>query len=130
MTALPEQLPEHLNDRSLLLLIAQDLRYVRADLVTLTADIKEVKATQADQNGRQQDLEARMTNLSGTVQRDMMDLKDAEADIKGLKERLSKAEDTIKTWSIYLKIGIALFTPVYGVGAALAYEAIKRYFFP
>lgn len=130
MSASQLEMPEHLNDRSLLLLIAQDLRYVRADLQNLTTDIKEVKAAQADQNGRQHDLEARMTNLSGSVQRDMMELRDLEGEVKGLKDRLSTAEDTLKVWKLYIKIGIALFTPIYGIMAALAYEAAKRYFFP
>ncbi|MFL5801683.1 MAG: hypothetical protein ACJ8CR_08060 [Roseiflexaceae bacterium] len=70
-------------------------------------------------NQRQSDLEARMTNISGTAQRSLADQRDDHADIAALKA------DTTR-WKLYGKIAAILGMPVSVGRLALVIEAAKR----
>jgi hypothetical protein len=96
---------------------AADAHAVVSDAATDA--IRDMKVPLDAINQRQSDLEARMTNLSGTVQRSLADQRDDHADIAALKA------DTTR-WKLYGKIAVVLGTPVYVGLLAVVIEAAKR----
>jgi hypothetical protein len=107
------------NDHDLLIAISIGQQDLKSDMRAMSDVLTEMKRSLDTTNQRQSDLEARMTNISGTVQRSLADQRDDHADIAALKA------DTTR-WKLYGKIALVLGTPVYVGLLALVIEAAKR----
>ena len=110
-------------DHDLLIEISVGQKELKSDVRAMSDSLREMKAALDTTNQRQTDLEARMTNLSGTVQRALADQHDDHKDLGALKVDVS-------TWKLYLKVALALFSPVYIMILFAAEQALKTWLFP
>jgi hypothetical protein len=122
-----QQVPAVQSDHDLLVIVAQGQISMRDDLREVSEGMKELKTSIVQIGTRQSDLEQRMTNVSGTVQRVVADQNDGQKDAQGLKTKLSVIEADITRWKIYMRVALILMSPVYLIILALATQAAKNY---
>jgi hypothetical protein len=92
---------------------------LKSDVRAMSDVLNDMKRALDATNQRQSDLEARMTNISGTVQRSLADQRDDHADIVALKTDVGR-------WKLYMKVALVLLTPLYVVVLAVLIEAAKQ----
>ena len=108
------------SDHDLLIAISIGQQEMKTDVRTMSDVLNEMKRALDVTNQRQSDLEARMTNISGTVQRSLADQRDDHADIAALKADVTR-------WKLYMKVALVLMTPLYVVVLAVLIEAAKMW---
>lgn len=127
------------SDHDLLVIVAQGQASLRDDMRELADGMKDVKKSLDTISNRQTDLEQRMTNVSGTVQRVVADQNDDERNLqnvkaaheKGLQDmngRILAIEADLVRWKTYMRVGAVLSTPVYLIIIGLAAKAAQVYF--
>lgn len=109
------------NDHDLLIAISIGQQDLKTDMRAMADDIKAMKAGQESMAQRQNDLEARMTNISSTVQRLLGDYHDDH-------KLLSAVINDTSRWKLYMKIAAVMAAPIYIVIMALVVEAAKKLF--
>jgi hypothetical protein len=107
------------NDHDLLIVIATSQNDIKNDMRAMADSLKELKTTIDATNQRQSDLENRMTNISGTVQRSLADQNDSRKELNELKAEHVR-------WRLYQKVAVVLTTPMYIIVLALVVEAAKK----
>jgi len=132
---------EPMNDHDLLIQIATTQQEMRADMRSMSDTMALMQRSLDATNQRQGDLEHRVTNLSGTVQRQLADQNDDRREMEAIETRLLKDIDSIggqvrdiksdiDRWKIYGKVAAVLLSPLYLIVMYAAEQALKAWLWP